>query len=273
MATYGRYEVIAYASGYKVTDMNTHEAVFQTASRSAAHTKAQRLHKLDREAQFNAPLGVILPNGNAAEFPKLDAELAKRGVEYKVYPLPGGARVYRIRRDHIGKLPHDERGHYLGDDESGHSIYPITDEMIVGLLGAHHEAGSNSDGGAGEARARESEADAIAGSESDLRASRNVERIRGWPYRNVTGRVGVVADQGQNRQPRSGGGLTRELRLLLEKYEHEERGSGFDPHDVLRFFDWIDALDEKHRTVLHYTCKQCGQRITDGKPCGCGART
>lgn len=41
----------------------------------------------------------------------------------------------------------------------------------------------------------------------------------------------------------------------------------------------IDKLNELYRPVdmspfeiVPYVCQLCGQRITDGKPCGCGAR-
>jgi hypothetical protein len=34
----------------------------------------------------------------------------------------------------------------------------------------------------------------------------------------------------------------------------------------------LDVPDPVPHTIASYDCKLCGQRIDDGKPCGCGAR-
>ena len=54
MATYGRYDIVVYPSGYLVTDMQTHEAVGNmTANRGTAHRRARRL-QLKEEAEKRA---------------------------------------------------------------------------------------------------------------------------------------------------------------------------------------------------------------------------
>lgn len=69
--------------------------------------------------------GCLLPAGNRAEFPKLDAELTRRGITAIVTDLSTGGRVYQIPDEQTQLLPTDERGAYLGDSDSGHSIYEI----------------------------------------------------------------------------------------------------------------------------------------------------
>lgn len=56
MATYGRYEVITYPSGYVITDMNTHQPVSKMiTNRVIAHRRARRLQRRDaRAAQSTA---------------------------------------------------------------------------------------------------------------------------------------------------------------------------------------------------------------------------
>ncbi len=68
------------------------------------------------------PKYCILPGGNASEFPGLDSEIIGRGVVADYSELASGGRIYRIRKG-LRKLPRDEKGHYLGDDNSGHSVY------------------------------------------------------------------------------------------------------------------------------------------------------
>lgn len=74
--------------------------------------------------------GCILPSGNAGEFSKLDDELIKRGIAFGVANMPNGGRIYKIPEDQLHKLPQDEQGPYLGDDDSGHTIYPIDGELV-----------------------------------------------------------------------------------------------------------------------------------------------
>lgn len=65
-----------------------------------------------------------LPGGNREEFPELDNELFRRGIDAYVLDFPdGSSRVYRITCEDLHKLPKDKTGHYLGNDNSGHSIY------------------------------------------------------------------------------------------------------------------------------------------------------
>lgn len=75
----------------------------------------------------------ILPSGNRSEFGNLDAELKKRGVAADYADLHAGGRLYRIPQTELPKLPKDEKGPYLGDDDSGHTIYPLVDEAIACL--------------------------------------------------------------------------------------------------------------------------------------------
>jgi hypothetical protein len=74
--------------------------------------------------------GCILPSGNRYEFANLDAELKKRGITAEIKNLKRGGRIYRIQDSQLHLLPHDELGPYLGDDDSGHSIYEIDETMM-----------------------------------------------------------------------------------------------------------------------------------------------
>lgn len=69
----------------------------------------------------------FLPSANSDEFPDIDRELREREVVAQAAEVRngggGGGRVYRVHRSCLGKLPQDEDGPYLGDDESGHSLY------------------------------------------------------------------------------------------------------------------------------------------------------
>lgn len=67
----------------------------------------------------------ILPSGNSKNFPELDAELFRRKIEAKIGILRQGGRIYCIPEKEVSKLPIDEKGHYLGDDIAGHTIYPL----------------------------------------------------------------------------------------------------------------------------------------------------
>jgi hypothetical protein len=69
----------------------------------------------------------ILPSGNKSEFFELDCELIRRVVDAHITNLPGGGRIYRISEDDLCRLPLDEKGPYLGDDDSGHSLYKMGD--------------------------------------------------------------------------------------------------------------------------------------------------
>jgi hypothetical protein len=71
----------------------------------------------------------ILPSGNQHEFPQLDAELLKRGVKASISDMSAGGRIYRF--EDLAGLPSDEKGPYLGDDESGHSLYPLKDAEAI----------------------------------------------------------------------------------------------------------------------------------------------
>lgn len=66
----------------------------------------------------------FLPGGNRDEFAEIDAELQRRGVIYDVAEhLPSEGRVYRVHLSCLSKLPQDEKGPYLGDDDSGHALH------------------------------------------------------------------------------------------------------------------------------------------------------
>jgi hypothetical protein len=85
-----------------------------------------------REINFKADTAryCILPDGNATEFPKLDAELVRRRIAAQYVPMRAGGRIYRIPKRQLTKLPKDARGRYLGDDESGHTIYSLPLQYI-----------------------------------------------------------------------------------------------------------------------------------------------
>lgn len=72
----------------------------------------------------------LLPGGNMAEFPKIERELKARKVKSCYLPFKTGGRVYCIKRGHRKGLPKDEKGPYLGDDNSGHSMYHQTPQML-----------------------------------------------------------------------------------------------------------------------------------------------
>jgi hypothetical protein len=72
----------------------------------------------------------ILPGGNSPEFPDLDAELNDRGIKASVSALKNGGRLYRIPKVDVSKLPSDEKGHYLGDEDSGHTISLLSDAAM-----------------------------------------------------------------------------------------------------------------------------------------------
>lgn len=79
-------------------------------------------------------LGCILSGGNSSEFPELDSELTKRGIEIIFREIRHGGRIYFFKDEDIEKLPKDEKGPYFGDDESGHSIYEVSEELIDYLI-------------------------------------------------------------------------------------------------------------------------------------------
>ena len=70
-------------------------------------------------------LGVLLPNGNVNELPELNKEMARRSITPIIKWTKAGGFFYLIPEDQVHLLPKDKRGHYLGDDNSGHTIYPI----------------------------------------------------------------------------------------------------------------------------------------------------
>jgi len=77
----------------------------------------------------------VLPSGNREDFPALDAELARRGVRWSFLELRPGGRIYRIPDSELEKLPWDEehQERYLGDDDSGHTIYRLSEPEIRSL--------------------------------------------------------------------------------------------------------------------------------------------
>lgn len=87
----------------------------------------QRYTGLQKHVHY---LYCILPSGNEDEFEDLDRELIKRGVDAEYRETLAEGRIYRIPGLQILKLPTDEDGAYLGDDTSGHSIYPLGESYI-----------------------------------------------------------------------------------------------------------------------------------------------
>ena len=75
----------------------------------------------------------ILPSGNQDEFSGLDEELEKRRIPVSYVNMRAGGRIYRFRVCDLHNLPCDDRGPYFGDDESGHSIYPMGKSEFVSL--------------------------------------------------------------------------------------------------------------------------------------------
>ena len=56
------------------------------------------------------------------------------------------------------------------------------------------------------------------------------------------------------------------------EYTKDAKKAGVFPWHLLQ--RWVRERRGKAgwRVIEPYDCKLCGQRITDGKPCGCGAR-
>jgi len=71
-----------------------------------------------------------LPSGNQDDYPELDAELLRRGVNASFLATAGGGRIYRIPTEDLGKLPHEDGEPYLGDDRSGYSLYPARHNFV-----------------------------------------------------------------------------------------------------------------------------------------------
>jgi hypothetical protein len=73
----------------------------------------------------------ILPGGNSPEFHELDLELIRRGIKAKYCESRTETRIYCIPECDLEKLPFDKSGPYLGNDNSGHSIYdlPLVEEL------------------------------------------------------------------------------------------------------------------------------------------------
>jgi hypothetical protein len=55
---------------------------------------------------------------------------------------------------------------------------------------------------------------------------------------------------------------------------HAMHGPMYDwpEHISLEHARLAQAADDERYGPAPYTCRLCGQRIDDGKPCGCGAR-
>ena len=76
------------------------------------------------------------------EFSRLDAELADRRIAAAYALTTANGRLYRIARHDVSRLPWDDNGPYLGDDDSGHSVYPLSDTVVAWFCGpapAWHE--------------------------------------------------------------------------------------------------------------------------------------
>lgn len=55
--------------------------------------------------------------------------------------------------------------------------------------------------------------------------------------------------------------------------EHGDHWVGLEPDVMLALRDYLDQTLDKFRPKTVFTCPSCGQQITDGRPCGCGAQT
>lgn len=69
----------------------------------------------------------VLPSGNSDEFHDIDLELTRRKINANILLMKSGGRIYEIPKPEIKKLPKDSHGFYLGDDNSGHSIYTLSE--------------------------------------------------------------------------------------------------------------------------------------------------
>ncbi|QNG62675.1 hypothetical protein B1VFA_016 [Rhizobium phage B1VFA] len=63
-----------------------------------------------------------LPEGNAGDFPEIDAFLKERQVKAEVSEISDG-RMYRVPVEDLSKMPSDETGPYFGTEESGWSFH------------------------------------------------------------------------------------------------------------------------------------------------------
>ena len=79
----------------------------------------------------------LLPGGNANEIPVLIKELKSRQIEFQVFfELRDNFSgfLFQIPNTELSKLPSDKKGPYLGDDESGHSIYNLDIETVKKMV-------------------------------------------------------------------------------------------------------------------------------------------
>lgn len=78
-------------------------------------------------------VGCVLPSGNRGEFRILESELIRRDVRYVLVPLRAGGCAFLIEQEDLHKLPKDEKGPYLGDENSGHSVYGLSVAWLSSL--------------------------------------------------------------------------------------------------------------------------------------------
>ncbi len=86
---------------------------------------------------YTRAFGVILPGGNASEFPAIRRHLNRRRVAATEIALPGGGRVFAFPETERRKLPSWERKRFLPSSEdgtTGHSIYHVTVFQLAGML-------------------------------------------------------------------------------------------------------------------------------------------
>jgi len=79
----------------------------------------------------------LMPSGNEDEFPELAACAQRFGATLEYVALTAGGRLYRIPASERKLWPRDNRGHYLGDNDSGHSFYTLSDNAIFYFVGAN----------------------------------------------------------------------------------------------------------------------------------------
>lgn len=90
----------------------------------------------------------ILPGGNQDEFSEIHETLKRRKVQAAfvdikdnpddrdIYNTECYTRVYRISREEAEKLPKDDNNEpFLGGEDSGHDIKPLSEKALMKLVG------------------------------------------------------------------------------------------------------------------------------------------
>lgn len=70
----------------------------------------------------------LLPGGNSDEFPSIISFLLDRGVNLEESKFPSSGIMFRWPVEDTSLMPSEEGEPYFGDEESGYSIFNISDE-------------------------------------------------------------------------------------------------------------------------------------------------